>query len=282
MQFYALDKEKKLVYASHAAKQKNYLCLECQSIVRLRSGPHRQSHFYHLTSDQACRQSAKSMAHIQTQLFLISLLPKEEAELEKQFPNINRIADVVWIPQKLVFEVQCSPITSAEVLARNNDYTSQGYQVIWILHDKRYNQWRLSAAEQALRSFPYYYTNMDADGNGIIYDQFDIFDKGFRKYILPPLTIAPQLPRRNHELPKGYKKTHSKAILERFHLPVGFSGDLVNASEEYVAKILQIEAKLENKAEKLSITQKIKKILFHAFVKPYRLIFQILLERACK
>src|SRR5271156_2123508 len=36
------------ITASHAIKRKRYRCPECAAIVQLRSGPHRQAHFYHL------------------------------------------------------------------------------------------------------------------------------------------------------------------------------------------------------------------------------------------
>jgi len=67
--------------------------------------------------------------------------------------------------------VQCSPITPQELLARNRDYASCGYRVIWIFQDQRYNAFRLSGAEHALGAAPYFFTNIDEKGEGVIYMQ---------------------------------------------------------------------------------------------------------------
>ena len=56
MQLYALDQQGKLTSARLAKKQTNYRCLECQQNIRLRGGPQRQPHFYHLDPTPFCRQ----------------------------------------------------------------------------------------------------------------------------------------------------------------------------------------------------------------------------------
>ncbi|MEM8728221.1 MAG: competence protein CoiA family protein, partial [Chlamydiota bacterium] len=64
--------------------------------------------------------------------------------LEKSFPEIHRIADVVYPPKKIIYEIQYSPITLKEVQQRNRDYATLGYTVIWILHDRHFNRKILS------------------------------------------------------------------------------------------------------------------------------------------
>lgn len=173
--------------AWEAEKGTDYFCLECGDPVRLRSGMHRQSHFYHTKPRLNCRQSGKSITHLQIQLALSYLLPK--SALEVPFPSIRRIADVVWEEKNLIFEVQCSPIQAEEVIARNRDYASLGFQVVWILHDQCFNQRRLTAAEKALASHAHYFTDFTANGEGIFYDQLSHDHRGIRKVVIPHLPV---------------------------------------------------------------------------------------------
>lgn len=295
MQLYALDLNKKLVSASHAMRQQDYYCLECHQVVRCRGGAHYQTHYYHLTQSRTCRLSGKSMIHLQVQFFLQSLFPEGECQLEYRFPVINRIADVVWLPQKLIFEIQCSPITAAEVKERNEDYYSQGFQVIWILDDRRYNQWKISAAEKYLqglspRGCPYYFTNMDAEGKGMIYDQYDLVQKGIRQVSFAPLPVDMRQPRRLSNDCSACK-TLPKWISSRISCwPLYFAGDLLDLSHitpwsshfaEYLERALAAEASVSVHCDSTAISL-FKKLFFAYIVRPYRIFFQILLERACR
>lgn len=300
MQLYAFDAEHRVVFAQHAVKQQDYFCLECSQIVRRRGGTHFQTHYYHLASTSACRLNGKSMAHLQVQSILHTLLPAGESQLEYRFPAINRIADVVWLNQKLVFEIQCSPITSAEVQSRNRDYNSIGLQVIWILHDKRFNQWRLTAAEQFLQQSPCYYTNIDDEGVGIIYDQFDLVSMGIRKKTLPPLPVNLTHPKWISEDKTIENQLCSinlpKSIFSRIRKwPVCFSGDILHESlfaqtnlqiVEYLEQARQLENTLNqfNDATTTSRTKfgVLRRLFYIWIVRPYRLLFQVILERACK
>lgn len=290
MQLYALNNEQKLIFADHAAKQTDYICLECQGVVRARGGMHRQNHYYHLTPNASCHLSAKSMLHIQTQAHFKKILPSNECVLERHFSEINRIADVVWFPQKLIFEIQCSFISAEEVQNRNRDYASVGFQVIWILHDHRFNQRRITAVESFLRRSPVYFTNIDANGKGFVYDQFDHFEKGYRVHKLQEVPIDFCMPYRLlSEVPAKSMTKRPLFVQQRIETwPVCFSGDLINTcllntgSSEYMEEILQIEAMFQAKQEKLTLWDHCKQIALHYFVRPYHLIFQILLEKACK
>jgi len=171
MQLTAL-KNSRIIFAHLAERQTDYLCPECFQTVRLRKGPHRKAHFYHACSTKICYQSQKTMLHLQAQSFFQNYF-LGKAYLEYPFPTISRIADVYVPSQKLVFEIQCSPITSKEVKNRNADYKKLGISVIWILHDQRFNQKKLSLAEAYLRKRQSYFTNIDADGKGEFYDQIE-------------------------------------------------------------------------------------------------------------
>ena len=191
MQLYALDASAP-VLASSAERNKDYICPECLAAVRVRGGPSRQIHFYHLALPKQCRQHEKSQEHVQLQLKLLNLIGSD-AQIESPFPAIRRIADVAWPSKKLIFEVQCSPISLEEVQCRVLDYTSIGYEIVWILHDQRFNQTNLSAAERFLRDIPCYFTNIDKTGYGIIYDQFEILKDHQRLFKGPPLIVSPHL-----------------------------------------------------------------------------------------
>lgn len=209
MQLYALD-DNIPILATEALKQKNYQCPECLNSVRLRGGFHRQFHFYHLRWHPSCRQHQKSLPHLQLQLHLKSLIPS--SSLEKPFPDIGRIADVAWDEKRLVFEVQCSPISHEEAKTRSEDYARAGYTVVWILHDKRFNKNNLSSAENFLRTGLCYF----ARGTEI-YDQFDIVQNARRVFRGPRLPIDPTLP---------IDRPSLKNSLQTRSSPIAFHGDL--------------------------------------------------------
>lgn len=170
MQVYAFDENRPLL-AAKAEKGKNYYCPECQGIVRLRRGNERQPHFFHLKLKSSCRLSQKGAIHLQLQYFVKNLF--ESAEMEKQFPQIGRIADVADCENKIIFEIQYSPMSLEEAKERCQDYESLGYQVVWILHDRTYNQKKITATERFLRTKTCYFSNMDGEGKGLIYDQLE-------------------------------------------------------------------------------------------------------------
>ncbi|MBA3285957.1 MAG: hypothetical protein H0U27_12990, partial [Nitrosopumilus sp.] len=128
MQLYAFDIESKLISAKNALRQIDYFCPECKGYLRLRGGLHRQDHFYHSDFTPTCRQSVKSAEHLHTQLYILSQLPEKKCFMERRFPEINRIADICWESKKIIFEIQCSPISVEEIQERNRDYQSAGFE----------------------------------------------------------------------------------------------------------------------------------------------------------
>lgn len=287
MHLYALDEKQTLQAAHQAEKQKDYFCPECQSVVRKRGGFLRQTHFYHLEPNRACRQSGKTIVHLQTQHYMNKILP--DCELEKRFSAINRIADVVWEKEKLIFEIQCSPITAKEIEARNRDYHSLGYRVIWILHNRLYNKSRLTAAEFFLQEIPHYFTDMNADGEGFIYDQWCQIHKGKRLDSLDSRKVnlaSYQISKGELFSQKEYPMWMNKRIQS---WPFYFSGDcldyLFNSEEEkkeiILAEIREKEEKLFEPPKKASLREKLKKAL-HFIAFPYRLTFYLILDKLAK
>lgn len=177
MQLIALN-DKHLILARDAQRHKSYLCPECLSAVRLRKGEKKQPHFFHLTKALACSLEGKSLEHLNAQLHLQKLLEPNELLLERPFPEIGRIADVVWEEKKLIFEIQCSPIPLLEAKERIENYALAGYRVVWILHEKNFNKERLSPSEAFLRSSQTcFFTDIDSEGKGSIYNQLERLSK---------------------------------------------------------------------------------------------------------
>lgn len=286
MQLYALDAHNRLVFANQAKKQQDYFCLECRSIIRMRGGMHRQNHFYHVEPARNCRQNGKTVEHIQTQLFIQKQLPEGEAIIEKPFPEINRIADVAWLPQKIIFEIQCSTIPAKEVEQRNADYESLGFQVVWILHDKRFNQWKMSAAELFLQRRPHYFTTMNAKGKGIIYDKYDVVLRGTRKHLLGPYPVEIEKLKPIDKETIGHS-TLPKIVKERMaHWSYCFANDLsylclADKPNDVLTEILKIEAEM-HQSHRTTFLNTVKHVFYRLIIRPYKLFFQILLERACR
>lgn len=269
MQLYAKKECGAPIFAGSALRGVDYFCVECQGSVRVRGGIHRQKHFYHLQQSPACRQSGKGMEHIQVQSLLYSLLPGE-CQLECRFPEIRRIADVVWHTEKIIFEIQCAPISAEEIKMRIQDYESLGFRVVWILHDKQFNKRRISSAEQYLTPFPHYYTTINKEGVGSIYDQFDHVQRGIRLFRSSPFRVDLRFPFR--ETPSC-----SVELPERLHLRVKqarlfFEGDL----HGYLHEDGLFTKALESRPAEPVIWKKIALFLS----RPYRILFRYFLEKA--
>lgn len=226
MQWMALEEER-IVFAASADKQKRYRCQECHAWIKLRSGPHRQPHFYHLRRLTSCRQHAKSEEHLGLQLHLANQFPQNEISIERPFKEIGRIADVAWERKKIIFEVQCSPISLTEVKERTCDYRSLGWQLIWILSDKRFNKRRVSAAEHYLREQPCYFASWNKTRT-LIYDQWEILRGFLRLHKGEP--IALQLTRILSPIKPIHKKMQLPRCLQErlLHWPVHIEGDLLS------------------------------------------------------
>lgn len=281
MQLYAFDSFQKLIHALCADRGEDYFCPECKGVVHRRGGLHRQDHFYHLDLNRACRQSGKSAAHLQVQCFFLKTLPPDECCLERPFPAIGRIADVYWEKEKIVFEVQCSPISHEEVIARNRDYASIGICTVWILHDARYKKRNLSAAESILANSPHYFTNIDENGSGVVYDLFSIVHRGKRIHTSAPLQIDVKLPQRvdTIEVPCIWKLIQHRCRQWRMY----FSGDLC---DNYLKGDLQGYCSSAQSAEQefyaLSDEPAARKGFFEVCLEPFRVLLQLFLELSCK
>lgn len=287
MQLYALDSDQEFVHARRAFKQINYFCLECGQILRLRGGPQRKPHFYHYEPDIFCRHHQKGEIHLNIQSYLYDQLPAGDCQLERPFPSIGRIADVAWLSEQIVFEIQFSPISYEEVLARNHSYEQAGWKTVWILHDRRFNQARLSGAEMALDSSPHFFCNMDERGEGVIYDQFDIREQGFRKARMAPL---PLLWERGIRKFSDFNPPEPLDLLKKREANwkgISFEGDLLNLFREspqsaYIQQALLLEKEFGSSSQPFSITRFFKNFWKKGIIEPINILFHVFLERMCR
>ncbi len=173
----------------------------------------------------------KSLIHHQTQKLLQQMVGNEQLSLEQRFPEIGRIADAVWLSQKIIFEVQISPISAEEVRARNRDYLKAGFRVVWILHERQFNRSRLTPAEIALRFSPHYFTNVDASGKGYFYDQYAStrFKRRRRRSPRLPIRLDRLLPIPTKQLSRHFPSERSKWSL-------CFEGDLFHTDWNWTSR----------------------------------------------
>lgn len=176
----------------------------------------------------------RKTSHEAIQNFLKQALPG--TQLEKNFTEIGRIADVVYFPKKIIYEVQCSSIDLQEVIKRNRDYKSIGFHVIWILHDRHFNKTFVPPAELYLRKRGAYYTSLTPHGYGFFYDQLDFFEGALRVYKGKPLVLKNFLPTKISSIPNSYPD-FLKTRLQ--HQPYSLAGDLTSTFDIKEAKRLE-------------------------------------------
>lgn len=176
MPLYALDDDD-LIHAADAESGTTYWCTDCFGPVKRRLGKAAVPHFYHTQSAPRCRLYSKTEDHMLAQVQLQKSFPPQVLQLERPFVKIDRVADVCWESEKIVFEIQCSPMTEKEAEMRIRDYASLGYHVVWLLDDRRYNKQTLRPAEAFLRSHSTYFLSIQPGLKSEVYDQFEIFSE---------------------------------------------------------------------------------------------------------
>ena len=224
MPLYALDDENRIIPAQNALNGRRYRCLECKGAMQRRVGLERRAHFYHLHSIRSCRLYSKSIDHLILQTHLQEKNPA--LIIERPFEKILRIADLCWEEKKIIFEIQCSPISQEEAKMRTDDYSSEGYTIVWLLDCRLYNRRSLRFAESQLRQQACYYFTLK---NREIFDQFEVIVDASRIAKGPPLPIdllqparlPPQIP---SALPRQLKNRETSLF---------FSGDLLDRSIRY-------------------------------------------------
>ena len=121
-----------------------------------------------------------SLLHQSVQKHIYDLLPHGEAFIEYRLPG--HVTDLLWLPKKIAFEIQVSPISIDTAVTRTADYKKMGLFIVWILHQKSFNSAYLTLAELFLRKHPNcYYTNISTTAHGYIYDQTELLRNNKRE-----------------------------------------------------------------------------------------------------
>ena len=116
------------------------------------------------------------------------MFPEDSVFLEQRFKG--HIADIFWPEKKIVFEVQCSPISYEAAKKRTEDLEKLGLSVIWILHQKTFNKKYLSPSElYFVKKRRSYYTNISQAGEGWVFDQEEAISDFKRLAKSPPREI---------------------------------------------------------------------------------------------
>ena len=167
-------------------------------------------------------QRNRDSTHSTIQKNLLSFFP--QAQIEYPFPFLHRIADIVLLSHKIVFEIQCSSISLTEVQNRNQDYESIGFKVIWILHHRTFNQNIICPSELYLRQRCLtYFTSITHYGYGFFYDQFELFNGLHRTYKSMPFILKNLLPKHLPYIPYSFPKALKKKLL---HTSYYLQGDV--------------------------------------------------------
>lgn len=223
MQTQAQDEQGNWVGVSEAIQGQRYRCPSCNGALSVRGRERVKKHFFHLNS---LKKSARHQAVLEKMMQTIPSIKMEET-----FESIGRIADLVWHERRFIFEVQCSSICPEELFARNREYGSLGYQVIWILHEHQYNQKKLNEAERSLVFSPHYYTDIEEDGKGLIFDQLAVDLRGVRRKKGRKWEVDLMRPRM---IERRFLKAPFWQMVEmrREHWGVAFAGDMTTRSKK--------------------------------------------------
>lgn len=286
MALYAFD-EDDLIFAAHAEKGKIYWCLDCYGPVKKRYGRYengRFPHFYHVKPAPLCRLHSKTEDHLRAQLQLQKIFPEGSLQLERTFIDINRIADVCWEKEKIIFEIQCAPITEKEVEMRTRDYRTKGYEVVWLLDEKRYNKRVLRPAEAYLRSLCTYYVSIKPGLFSEYYDQFEVFSEGKRVKKGHPFLLNLQQVRNAPKISFN-KELFPQQILKlngaRYFYGDRLSRALHAPKNPYFAAAMQKWRMAEIQLSKITPkTSKLKKFLYRYIGVPYLFLLRQVLKQA--
>ena len=161
----------------------------------------------------------KNHLHLSVQQAIRKKIQSTDVHLEYRLKG--HVADIFWESKKIVFEVQCSPISLKEAIRRTTDYEKLNMTIIWVLHDKTYNKINMSPSEEFLvKKKNVFYSNISQHGEGIIFDQEEAFLDARRLIKSPPLEISLSLPYRKKFSKKIYFKgdRYSIDIIQRIRL----------------------------------------------------------------
>ncbi len=153
----------------------------CGSPGHLRMSKTGTQHFYHAV-DAGCNYQEESREHLEIKYQIYRTCKSEQWETYVEFPASDRtwISDVYAIKdgRKIVFEVQISTISPAELEDRDTKYRTEGIESYWLLDNflersNVFESWYDSHLDE----------EYDRHGETIPYLDYSIFDTGPENHI---------------------------------------------------------------------------------------------------
>lgn len=130
---FARDRDNQLVDALQAVQTGSYFCPSCKEAVHLKGGKYRRNHFAHVCAKRLPQQyNNKEHLAIQEELRQWFQYFGYKVLVEQRHDDKGRRADISINQNMLCLEVQCSPITAAEIIARTADYRQIYANVCWL------------------------------------------------------------------------------------------------------------------------------------------------------
>jgi competence protein CoiA len=131
---YGKTKQGTIEHAANATKDCNYYCPLCCQKLMLKQGKYKRAHFAH--GKISCAHKEESYVHYQAKYSLGRAIKDlgMDVQIEPYLKACHQIPDIL-INNKIILEIQCSPITVAQLQTRTGDYNKLGYLVIWIIED---------------------------------------------------------------------------------------------------------------------------------------------------
>lgn len=135
------------VCADNANREDNYICPGCKGKVVLRKGDVRIAHFAHLQKTNCDWGGNQSEEHLKTKKAFYKFFRERQSayswvycegvEMEYPIAGTDRVADVYARirdkQQAIVVEIQKTPISRSEIVARTMSYFSKDIAVLWVI-----------------------------------------------------------------------------------------------------------------------------------------------------
>ncbi len=134
--------------------KQGYTCPACGSILQLRRGQNKRTHFAH-QSLKNCQffHENESPEHLGNKQALFYWAKKDnEVAMEYSIAQCQQIADIL-VRGKLALEIQCSPISQRVLAERSRGYRNHGFQVLWLLGEKLWLKERLTQLQRGFLCF---------------------------------------------------------------------------------------------------------------------------------
>lgn len=151
---FGFDENKQLVKASTTQKERTIYCPHCGERLICKVGMIKIPHFSHLKNSQCCSfsegESAEHLAYKEGFQKWGGIF-EEDWEMEAILPEIPQRPDL--LSQKLVIEVQCSPLKISRLVERITGYHKYQYEDWWLLGPKLTPRKKLTQLQKAFCSF---------------------------------------------------------------------------------------------------------------------------------